>query len=132
MFPAVFEAGESKAYVVSFPDLPDAILRGTPWRKHCGWPERLLKHLYSMEEEGDRIPEPTPPEKVKIPEGAFVAPVFAYMIPIRDAMANKAVNKTVTLPRWLNDLAEQRKVNFSGLLQTALKQYLGLLEAEHR
>jgi predicted RNase H-like HicB family nuclease len=133
MFPAVFEAGESKAYVVSFPDLPGCYTQGDTLEEALRMAREALElHLYSMEEEGDRIPEPTPPEKVKIPEGAFVAPVFAYMIPIRDAMANKAVNKTVTLPRWLNDLAEQRKVNFSGLLQTALKQYLGLLEAEHR
>ncbi|MCL6560106.1 MAG: hypothetical protein K6U74_15210 [Firmicutes bacterium] len=41
-------------------------------------------------------------------------------------MANKAVNKTLTLPKWLNDLGEKRKVNFSHLLQDALKDHLGI------
>ena len=37
-----------------------------------------------------------------------------------------ARGKTLTIPKWLNDLAESRKVNFSQLLQSALKHYLGV------
>ncbi|HBL51138.1 MAG TPA: pilus assembly protein HicB, partial [Firmicutes bacterium] len=29
-------------------------------------------------------------------------------------------------PKWLNDMAEKRNVNFSHVLQTALKDYLGV------
>jgi len=45
---------------------------------------------------------------------------------IRDEMANKAVKKTLTIPKWLNDLGEEKKVNFSQLLQNALKENLGV------
>jgi len=45
---------------------------------------------------------------------------------VRDEMANKAVKKTLTIPQWLSDLAEERKVNYSRLLQEALKDHLGV------
>ena len=48
------------------------------------------------------------------------------MIPVRDQMRNRAVKKTVTIPAQLNDIAEEEKVNFSFILQTGLKKYLGL------
>lgn len=59
-------------------------------------------------------------------------PVEICMAPIRDEMANKAVSKTVTLPRWLNNLAEQKRVNFSQTLQVALKEHLGVCEPRQR
>lgn len=133
IFPAVFEAGESQAYVVSFPDLPGCFTQGGSLEEAMRMAKEALElHLYSLEDEGDAIPEPTPPENVKPPDTGFVAPVEAFMIPVRDAMANKAIRKTVTVPRWLNDLAEAKRANFSGILQTALKQYLGVLEPRRR
>lgn len=41
-------------------------------------------------------------------------------------MQNRAVKKTVTIPAWLNAIAEEEKVNFSSILQNGLKKYLGL------
>ena len=38
----------------------------------------------------------------------------------------KAVKKTLTIPKWLNDKAEREQINFSQLLQAALRQKLGL------
>jgi len=52
------------------------------------------------------------------------------MPPYRDKMANKAVKKTLTIPKWLNDLAEEKGVNFSYILQRSLKNYLGITDSE--
>ena len=38
----------------------------------------------------------------------------------------EAVKKTLTIPKWLNDKAEREQINFSQLLQAALRQKLGL------
>lgn len=38
----------------------------------------------------------------------------------------KAVKKNLTIPAWLNTLAEKKNVNFSQVLQDALTEYLGL------
>lgn len=37
---------------------------------------------------------------------------------------NKSVKKTLSIPAWLNTLAEKENVNFSQILQKALKDYL--------
>ena len=38
----------------------------------------------------------------------------------------KAVKKTLSIPYWLNELAEKEHINFSGVLQEALKKRLGV------
>ena len=43
---------------------------------------------------------------------------------IRMAQVNKSVNRTVTLPAWLNAAALERNINFSQVLQEALKAQL--------
>ena len=48
------------------------------------------------------------------------------MPPVRVELDNKPVKKTLTIPAYLNTLAEQKRVNFSRVLQTALKKELGV------
>ena len=56
----------------------------------------------------------------------MVVPITAWMTPFRDEMENRAVKKTLTIPAWLNDAAEKKHVNYSQILQSALKDYLGV------
>lgn len=55
-----------------------------------------------------------------------IAVVDVYMPSIRMAQVNRSVNRTVTLPAWLNAAALERNVNFSQILQDALKKELHL------
>ena len=48
----------------------------------------------------------------------------------REIIDNQAVKKTLTIPRWLNILAEKNKVNFSQVLQNALKDMLNIKSKE--
>lgn len=47
-------------------------------------------------------------------------------VSFREKMRQKAVKKTLTIPKWLNDLAEESGINFSHVLQDALKQRLNV------
>ena len=38
---------------------------------------------------------------------------------------NRYVKKTLSIPYWLNAAAEEQHINFSGVLQEALKERLG-------
>lgn len=40
--------------------------------------------------------------------------------------SNKVVSTTVTMPKWLKDMAETERVNFSQVLQRALKSQFGI------
>lgn len=128
IFPAIFEPGEVKGYVITFPDLPGCITEGDNMEEALHMAKEALElFLYSLEEEGEKIPEPTTPERIKTENHSFISLVEVWMPVVRDEMQNKSIKKTLTIPKWLNDIAEQNKVNFSQVLQAALKEYLGVL-----
>lgn len=77
-----------------------------------------------MEEDGEEIPAPTPLSQIIAEPNERVLLVDVYMPSIRMAHVNRSVNKTVTLPAWLNAAALERNINFSQVLQDALKQHL--------
>ena len=81
--------------------------------------------LFTLLKNNLEIPEPTR-KKIELKGNEFLVYVDVWLTPIIDKIKNQTVKKTLTIPRWLNDEAEKRSVNFSSLLQTALKQYLGI------
>lgn len=126
VFPAVFTI-EKDGISVEFPDLPGCLTCGDTEDEALYMAKDALElHLFGLEEEGERIPEPSSVSSLNLGKNQFVALIEVWMPPIRDEMAQKAIKKTLTLPKWLNDLAEERKVNFSQVLQNALMSYLGL------
>ena len=86
----------------------------------------LCLTLYDMEERGETIPEPTPIKEVKVTGDQFVSLVNCDTVEYRKFFDNKAVKKTLTIPNWLNTIAERKGVNFSLVLQNALKQELNI------
>ncbi|HHV74357.1 MAG TPA: type II toxin-antitoxin system HicB family antitoxin [Thermoanaerobacterium sp.] len=129
IFPAVFESDGNGGYTVTFPDLPGCITEGDTLDEALYMAKDALElYIYNLEEDNETIPIPTAPEKIKVPEGAFVNLIEVYMPPVRDEMANKSVNKTVTIPRWLNEAAENANINFSQVLQYALKEQLKITD----
>lgn len=124
---AVFTPCEEGGYTITFPDLPgcisecDDIEEGMENAK-----EALELHLFGMEEDGDEIPVRTEPKYIKLEHGEFVVPIRVYMESVREEMNNKAVKKTLTIPYWLNKIAEEEKINFSALLQKSIKDKLGI------
>lgn len=131
IFPAIFEPGEVKGYTVTFPDLPGCITEGDSMEEALHMAKEALElFMYSMEEDNETITKPTAPENIVVPRKAFVSLVEVWMPVVRDEMENRAVKKTLTIPKWLNDIAEKNKVNFSQVLQSALKEYLGVIKTK--
>ncbi|WP_025678625.1 type II toxin-antitoxin system HicB family antitoxin [Paenibacillus massiliensis] len=127
IYPAIFEKGENKGYTVTFPDLPGAITEGDDMEEALRMARECLElHLFGMEEDQDKIPNPTDPTAVLAPKDSFVTMIEVRMGSIRDEMMNKSVTKNVTLPRWLEKEASREKLNFSQVLQQALKERLGV------
>ena len=121
-FSALFEPEADGSYSVSFPDLDGCFTQGDTYEAaYTNAVDALSLHLYGMEEDGESIPAATVP----CPSAdALNVMVTAWMPPFRDAMRNQSVKKTLTIPAWLNVEAERHNVNFSKLLQSALKDYL--------
>lgn len=127
VYPAIFEYVES-GIGVTFPDLPGCVSMGdNDADAYRMAKDALSLHLYNMEEDGDEIPDPTPARKVETDgDNEAIVLIDIWMKPFRDEMENRAVKKTLTIPKWLNDLGEKNKVNFSQVLQSALKETLDI------
>lgn len=126
VFPAVLTYEDGYEIAVTFPDLPGCATSGeTDTDALTMAKEALGLHLWGMEQDGDEIPVPSPVRSVELEEGEIVALVEVYMPSIRMAQENRSVNRTVTLPAWLNAKAVEYGVNFSQVLQDALKAELG-------
>lgn len=126
IFPAVFTYEPGKEIAVVFPDL-DAATSGTDDNDALFSARELLGCvLYGMEEDGEEIPAPTPLSDVETAENERAVLVDVYMPSIRMAKVNRSVNRTVTLPAWLNAAALERNINFSQVLQDALKAQMHL------
>ncbi len=124
IYPAVFTYEEGEEIAVVFPDLDVATSGENDADALTSARELLGAVLYGMEEDGDPIPAPTPLNAVKLEENERAALVDVYMPSIRLAKVNRAVNRTVTIPAWLNAAAMERNINFSQVLQGALREQL--------
>ncbi|MDR1292928.1 MAG: type II toxin-antitoxin system HicB family antitoxin [Clostridiales Family XIII bacterium] len=78
------------------------------------------------QDEGRKIPAPSPINEVKAKESDIVTLVAVDFDEYRRKTETKAVKKTLTLPSWLNVKAEDAGINFSAVLQEALKEKLGV------
>jgi len=107
VYPAFFCYDEGEEIGVVFPDLPGCVSQGAP-------------------EDGDEIPEPTRPTELSPEKGQVIVLVDVFMPSFREKMNNKAVNRMVTLPRWLDVEAKAAQISYSMVLQEGLKDRLGI------
>ena len=124
IYPAVFSYDPDQEISVVFPDLDVATSGETDEDALLSARELLGCVMFGLEEDGEDIPAPTPLSQVKTEENEKAVWVDVYMPSIRMAQVNKSVNRTVTLPAWLNAAALERNINFSQVLQDALKQQI--------
>ncbi len=132
IYPAIFDYADD-GISISFPDLPgcnscastdeDALYMSKDALR--GW-------LLVSEEFNDNIPEPTPLKDIKLESNQRVVLIDVHLALYRDAYKNRAVKKTLTIPSWLNEIAEKENINFSFTLQEALKQQLHINQSKEQ
>ena len=125
-YPAVFTYEPDQEIAVDFPDLKCATSGINDGDALLSARELLGCVLFGLEEDGEEIPAPTPLAEVETEPNERAVLVDVYMPSIRQAHVNRSINRTVTLPAWLNAAALERNVNFSQVLQDALKAQLQL------
>ena len=110
---------------ISFPDLPGCLSCADTTDEAIKNAEEVLGLvLYDMETEKEKIPKATPLEKIKCEENEKAVIINVWMPLVRNEIEEQSIKKTLTIPQWLNKLAEKENINFSKLLQSALKDYL--------
>ncbi len=125
-YPAVFTYEPNQEIAVVFPDLDAATSGENDEEALLSARELLGCVMFGLEEDGEEIPSPTALKDIPVGKNERAVLVDAYMPSVRMAQNNKSVNRTVTLPAWLNAAALERNINFSQVLQEALKTQMGL------
>lgn len=127
-FPAIFHYAND-GISISFPDLPGCLSYSESTEEALKDAEEVLGlYLYNMEDKNESIPEPIPLDKIQCESNQKTVLIKIWMPIIRNEMETASVKKTLTIPAWLNKLAEEKQVNYSQILQAALKDYLGVRE----
>ncbi len=126
IFPAIFDYAED-GISIEFPDLPGCFSCANSDEEALYMAKDALRgHLLAYEELGNEITSSTPLKDIKLNDNQRVVLVDICLALYREPFNNRAVKKTLTIPAWLNIEAEKENINFSQVLQNALKDQLGL------
>ena len=130
-YPAIFTK-EDGVYSVSFPDIEECVTCGDTLPDAIRMAEdALCLTLYDREEDNEDIPNPSDIRAIanefSNDDNAIISMVFCDTLEYRKLYNNKAVKKTLTIPAWLNTMAERQEINFSTILQNALKRELNIM-----
>ena len=127
-YPAIITYCEDdNSYSVEFPDLPGCVSGGFSLIEAIemgvdaasGW---ILTEI----EDGNVIPKASDPREINIADDkSFINMLVLDMDSYSKKYSSKCIRKNITLPKWVNTLAEKNNVNFSQLLQnTIVEKYI--------
>ena len=126
IYPAIF-CYEKNGISISFPDLPGCISCASNDEEALYMAKDALGlFIVCAEEDNEDLPTPTKLNNIILGKNERAVLIEVNMPLFRLSVENTSVKKTLTIPKWINDLAEKNKVNFSLVLQNALKDFLML------
>ena len=126
VFPAVF-ATDADGVCVSFPDVDGCFTSGKTMAEALEMAQDALNlMLMDMEDDGDAIPTPSDIKSIRCAENEVASLIRADTTEYRKLYGKQAVKKTLSVPAWLNTMAEQKGLNFSAVLQAALREALDI------
>ncbi|MCI6380874.1 MAG: type II toxin-antitoxin system HicB family antitoxin [Faecalicoccus sp.] len=124
---AVLEPSGEKSYSLYFPDMPGCYSDGKNLEDALKKAKDALElHYYGMVKDGEKVPKSTGKVSKEDAEGCIVCPVTIYPDVVVEKYNNKKVKTNCTLPAWLKEIAENNHINYSQVLEAAIKQKLGL------
>lgn len=125
-YPAIFHP-EDVGYSVTVPDLDGCVSEGDSLEEAYEMiTDAIGLCITDMLENGKVAPIASSPQSIKHNSDDFVMLVEFDQLAYMRRHDTKAIKKTLTIPSWLNTMAEENHLNFSGILQDALKDQLNL------
>ena len=119
VYPAIFSK-EENGYFVRFPDISPCYTEGSTLEEAAIMAKDVLESRIEVAlERGEPLPVPSDIETLN---GDRVMLIIGDIENIKSQ--TRFVKKTLSIPHWLNIAAEKQHINFSGVLQEALKERL--------
>lgn len=123
IYPAIFHKNNDCSYTVTFPDLPGCITEGKSLGDAMKMAQSALTQWIDyLRDETEPIPSASQYTAFKIEENEIVSFIQADM---RDT---RAVKRTVSLPKWMDDKASEIGFSLSKVLQEAIQKKLDMIK----
>jgi len=120
VYPAIFHRNKDESYTITYPDLPGCISEGKTLGNAMYMAQSALTQWIGyLSDKKQEIPSASLAQKIKTTNGDFVNLICAE---VKDA---KAVKRTVSIPKWMDDKVIQSGLSLSRVLQDALGERLG-------
>lgn len=127
-YPAVFHQEDDGGFSVYFPDLLGCVTEGDTLEEAIGMAEDALGiYLFTLKEDKEDAPAPSNPVDVKVTGRDFVSLIEYDEVAYLKRTDSHSVKKTLTIPAWMDVLAKEHNLNFSNVLQNAIRKELGLV-----
>ena len=128
-YPAIFTQEESR-YWVEFIDLDGCYSDGDTLAEAM---ENAKEAMGLFLEDLDEYPKCTDDIKnISLEKNQLISFVSINLLEHKRKYENKSIKKTLSIPAWLNTIAEKENVNFSQLLQKALIENLKIDNAQKK
>ena len=119
VYPAIFHKNEDESYTIVYPDLPGCISEGKTLGNATYMAQSALSQWIGyLTDKKQEIPEASSVQEVKKTAGEFVNLIRA------DVKDGRAVKRTVSIPKWMDDKVVQSGLSLSRVLQDALSERL--------
>jgi predicted RNase H-like HicB family nuclease len=122
IYVAVFKQEGDKVYV-SFPDLPGCITSGEDMSEayEMAVDAANLWVTSAVEDQHEPVPDATPIEQIECHDGERAMLIQIDTEDYLRKTETKAVRRTVSIPSWMDQIAQKRGISLSKVLQDALK-----------
>lgn len=124
-YPAVFHTAQEGGYWITFPDFPEVFTQGNDMEECYRMCVDALGLAVTSEEE-KALPDPSSPEDIETDNESKIVLIDFDLDEYKRRTNQAAVKKTLSIPGWLNEAAIEAGINFSAVLQKALKAELNL------
>ena len=125
VYPAIFKLLDSGKYFIKVPNLSGCVTEGNDLADALDMAQDAISMwLCDAEDSNENIPSASNIFSLEHDKSEFVNLVAVDTDEYRSLNDSRAIKKTLTLPNWLNTKAVKAGVNFSQVLQDALKERL--------
>ena len=121
VFPAIFHPNEDGSYNVTYPDLPGCISEGKTLGNAMYMAQSALTQWVEyLADNKQEIPTASNLNEIETDEKEFANLIRA------DIKDGRAVKRTVSIPKWMDDKVSEAGLSLSRVLQDALKERLNV------
>ncbi len=119
VYPAVFHPNEDGSFTITYPDLPGCISEGKSLGNAMYMAQSALTQwIEYLTDKKQDVPLASGLGSLETEPGEFVNLIRA------DIKDGRAVKRTVSIPKWMDDKVAESGLSLSRVLQDALKERL--------